>query len=360
MKIDLLSIDQTQFMLNPHIINGESVYLIQPQHIGTKWNQNNKYLRSVITDYEGNVISMGFPKFTNFGENPEHFPTPTSLKNCVCVEKLDGSLLILSKWKGQYIIRTRGTVDASKMENAHELEIFKKNILSKLENNKTDWNISILFEWCSPTNRIVVRVDEPIFKLIGMVNHSDGSLWEQHELDYSASLYEFLRPQVYSFDSISDMVNLVEKWEGKEGVVLYSDNGQKLHKIKSDWYLIRHRLKEEFNNLEKVVDFFIQENCPTFSEFNEKVSLVTDWETVNEIQGDISNICDAWKNVKEIIKHMKLFVEPLKSLTRKEAALKIINSYGNTNRSSFCFSLLDGKELDKDQLKKLLWQSLKK
>ncbi len=29
------------------------------------------------------------------------------------VEKLDGSTLIVSKYKGQYILRTRGTVDAS-------------------------------------------------------------------------------------------------------------------------------------------------------------------------------------------------------------------------------------------------------
>jgi hypothetical protein len=46
------------------------------------------------------------------------------------VEKLDGSTLIVSKYNGQYILRTRGTVDASKLANGFELELFKSTILN--------------------------------------------------------------------------------------------------------------------------------------------------------------------------------------------------------------------------------------
>ncbi len=102
MKFDLQSIDQTQFMVHPHVLNGEIVHLVQPNHIGVKWRQDNKFLRSVVLNEDGEVISIGFPKFTNFGENPEHFPTPVSLKGVVCVDKLDGSLLIVSKYKGNF------------------------------------------------------------------------------------------------------------------------------------------------------------------------------------------------------------------------------------------------------------------
>ena len=119
MKIDISSIDRTQFMVHEHSLNGEIVYLIQPQHIGTKWRQDNKHMRSVVVNYAGEVISASFPKFTNYGENPEHFPVPTSLKNATVVEKLDGSTLIVSKYNGQYILRTRGTVDASTMANGY-------------------------------------------------------------------------------------------------------------------------------------------------------------------------------------------------------------------------------------------------
>ncbi len=73
------------------------------------------------------------------------------------VEKLDGSLLIVSKYNGQYILRTRGTVDASIMANGHELEIFKNTILSKLADNNDTWDYSVLFEWLSPINKIVLN-----------------------------------------------------------------------------------------------------------------------------------------------------------------------------------------------------------
>ncbi len=57
---------------------------------------------------------------------------------------------------------------------------------------------------------------------------------------------------------------------------------------------------------------------------------------------------------------MKDFIKTVKTYpSRKEQADLIISSYGITNRSSFCFSLLDGKELEKSQLTKLMHQVLK-
>mgnify|MGYP003562008243 FL=1 len=156
MKIDLSKIDLTNFMIHDHFIGGELVTLVQPNHIGAKWTQENKHFRSSVWSYDGTLISASFPKFVNWGENPQEFPVPQSLNKCTIVDKLDGSCLIVSKYKGNYILRTRGTVDASLMDNGHELEIFRNTILPKLEidifnrnsNVSQDtWNVSYLFEW---------------------------------------------------------------------------------------------------------------------------------------------------------------------------------------------------------------------
>jgi hypothetical protein len=40
--------------------------------------------------------------------------------------------------------------------------------------------------------------------------------------------------------------------------------------------------------------------------------------------------------------------------------VKVIESYSTTNRSSMIFKLLDGKNLDQNDMKKLLYQCLKK
>jgi hypothetical protein len=54
---------------------------------------------------------------------------------------------------------------------------------------------------------------------------------------------------------------------------------------------------------------------------------------------------------------MKDFVQSIRGFeTRKEQARHIQTTYGNVNRSSFAFSLLDGKELDDIQIFKLIDQ----
>ena len=362
MKIDIQKVDLTQFMVHEHSLNGEIVYLIQPQHIGTKWTQDNKHMRSVVVNYAGEVISAGFPKFTNWGENPDHFPVPNSLNHCTVVEKLDGSLLIVSKYNGQYILRTRGTVDASTMANGHELEIFKNTILSKLADNNDTWDYSVLFEWLSPINKIVLNYgDEPSWRLIGFINHINYSLAQQDMLDAMAKKYGFDRPPTYTFSSVQDLLKDVDQWRGKEGVVVYSKNDQMLHKVKGAWYLALHHLKSELSNIEKVMDVWLEQGMPDYQTFYNYIFTTFDYELAEQCRGMISRICDAKKEVDKIIWGMNIFVNTRLRLlsTRKEQAEQVISAYGNTNRASFLFKLLDGKALGKEEYKKLLFQVLK-
>jgi len=362
MKIDIQKVDLTQFMVHEHSLNGEIVHLIQPQHIGTKWTQDNKHMRSVVVNYAGEVISASMPKFTNWGENPEHFPVPTSLKNATVVEKLDGSTLIVSKYNGQYILRTRGTVDASTMANGFELELFKSTILNKLQDNNDTWGYSIIWEWLSPINKIVLSYgDEPIWKLIGFINHINYSLAQQDMLDAMAKKYDLLRPEIYTFTDISDMLQIVDKWQNKEGVCLYSKNDQVIHKIKASKYLLLHHLKSELSSLEKVLDVWLEQGMPDYQTFYNYIFTTFDYELAEQCRGMISRIVDAKKEVDKIVWGMNLFVNTRLRLlsTRKEQAEQVISAYGNTNRASFLFKLLDGKSLGKEEYKKLLFQVLK-
>lgn len=355
-------------MVHEHILNGEVVTLVQPNHIGAKWNQVNVIFRSSVWNYEGELISAGFPKFVNFGEKPEVFPVPTSLKGTVIVEKLDGSLLCVSKYKGKYIFRTRGTVDAREsMDNGIEIDVF----VSEMENNGffdhyndilgDTWNRSFLFEWLSPTNKIVISYgDIPIFKLIGIVSHHDYSMEPQSVLDTIANEFGISRPETYTFTSIDDLLSNVKGWVGREGVCLYSNNGQEIHKIKAEKYLLLHYMKSELSSTEKIMDVWLGQDMPSYSTFYDYISTTFDYELAEKCRGQISNICDAYKEVIKIIYHMKLFVENVKSLTtRKEQAISIISSYGNSNRAMFVFKILDGKQLEKDDIKKLLFQVMK-
>ena len=363
MKIDISAIDRTQFMVHDHFVGGELVHLIQPQHFGTQWRQDNKHLRSVVVNHEGEVISAGFPKFTNWGENPEHFSVPNSLNNCNVVEKLDGSLLIVSKYKGNYILRTRGTVDAYTLSNGYELDIFKEKILSKLHNDVDTWNYSVLFEWVSPVNKIVLNYgEEPDWHLVGFVNHINYSMAQQDLLDAMAEKYGFKRPTTYSFPSVEQLLKDVEQWKNKEGVCVYSHNDQNIHKVKGAWYLALHHMKSELSNIEKVLDVWLERGMPDYQTFYNYINTTFDFELAEQCRGMISNICDAKKEVDKIVWGMNLFVNTRLNFlpTRKQQAELTIASYGDTNRAAFIFKLLDGKSLGKEEYKKLMFQILKK
>ena len=361
MKINLNKIDKESFMVHESTVYGEPLYLIQPQHIGCKWTQENKIFRSSIWNAEGELVSAGLPKFVNWGENPEVFPVPLHLKGAVCTEKLDGSLLIVSKYKGQLILRTRGTVNAFVHDNRKELEIFLDNmpIFPTFMSNHPTWNFSILFEWVSPTNRIILNYgDKPDFYLVGWVNHEDYSLKTQKELDGIALVQDFKRPKTYSFNSIEDLLKVVEEWKGKEGIVVYSKNDQTLHKVKSAWYLALHKMKSEISNIENLVDVYLSWGMPEYQDFEKRLIDTFDFELFQQIKDKVGQMFEAKIEADKIINHMLTFISPLKNEPRKNAALEIIKSYGQTNRKSMCFLLLDGKMLGDKEYKTLILQSL--
>jgi hypothetical protein len=362
LKINLQSIDREHFNVHEKILNGEVVYLVIPDIKGVEWTQENKIFRSSVWDYDGNLISAGFPKFTNWGESPAQFPVPTDLKGATLVEKIDGSLLIVSKWKGNYILRTRGTIDATQLDNGHELEIFLQRFNQSMKWDTPDtWNVSLLFEWVSPTQQIVIQHGQPDWYMVGIVNHSNYSLDSQESLDMWGKNYGFKRPAIYKFTTISDLLDNVEKWVGKEGVCVYSKDGQVIHKVKSDWYLVRHHMRSEMSTIDKVLDYWFAEGRPGYEECYAKLATF-DFEVAERFRGFISRICDADKEVKKLIEGMKRFIQerliPLPS--RKEQADVVFSSYGKTERTNCVFSLLDGKELNDKQHLKLMWQFLKK
>jgi P2-related tail formation protein len=204
--------------------------------------------------------------------------------------------------------------------------------------------------------------DTPDWYLVGIVDNCDYNLWSQGSLDEYAQQRGLKRPQTYTFTFVDDLLDNVDQWKGKEGVCIYSKDGQAIHKVKSAWYLVRHHMKSELNNVEKVMDFWFTNGKPDFLAFKELV-LQFDYEIWEQVQGNASRLSDAYKEVQRIIEGMKKFLREqvmVLNYNRRMQATIIKQSYGETNRASYLFTLLDGKELDDKQLKKLMFQVLKK
>ena len=360
MKIDLSKIDRENFIVDEHIWNGETLYLVIPNHIGAKWDVNNLIFRSSVWNSLGEPVSLSFKKFFNFLEHPELTPVPMTVNDVQFVTKMDGSTLIFSSYKNKLIVRTHGTIDATLMElNGHEIQYFLDKYPTVQEYVHNNSNVSLLFEWVSPLNRIIIDYTEADIILIGAINHEDYSNWTQDNLDVLAKTLGVKRPEIYKFDSIDDCINTVKTWTDKEGICIYSEGSQYIRKTKADLYLRMHRFKSEAS-LENTLELYLEANQPSYQEFESLLITQFDYECFNLVRGFASTISDAKKEVGNLIDKMIQFVEPLKSVIRKDAAIKITSSFGTTGRSGMCFTILDGKPLTIDQIRKLYWQFLKK
>ena len=364
MKIDLSKIDREQFMVHEHVLNGETVVLVQPCHIGAHWTRDNLIFRSSVWTTDGELISASFKKFFNDQEQPDLDPLPKDIRFGSLLEKIDGSTAIFSLRHSNLIIRTRGTVDARTNDNGDEFvqlaeKYCVKEILEEIAPNE---DVSLLFEITSPNCKIILDYGpEADLTLIGAVRHLDYSYFTQDELDELAANYDLRRPQRYSFDSLDDMRNTVSAFQGKEGICFYYNNDQCIRKFKSVSYLRLHRVKSEVSSLEKVIDLWFGWEQPTYQTFLDKLEKSFDYEIMVMARPLVSKICNAWKGVEKIIHGMNNFLTPImiNDTSRKDAAVLILQAYGPTNRSAMCFTLLDRKPLSVDQKKKLLYQMLK-
>lgn len=358
---EITRLTEEGFVVREGTIAGDKVVLIYPPHMGIRWNKDNIIYRSSVWTYpEKKPVSLSFKKFGNWGEKPDLFIVPDTLKNTVAVEKIDGALLIISKFKGELITRTRGTFDAHTLANGMEIdELVRK--YPKLFNNDllNSEQYSILCEWTSPTNKIVLDYgSEPKLFLLGIIKHENYSYLEQDRVDTYSEFWDVPRPTTYEFNDIPTMLNSIKELKGKEGVCIFHDVDQNIIKVKSTDYLTKHAFKNDVN-LETIIDMFLDYGKPDFNTFMQKLQSNFDYECSRMAESLVSKVIDASKQVNKIISHMQTFVTPLRSVPRKQAAEQILSSYGKTNRANFVFKLLDNKPLADQDYKKLLFQIAK-
>ena len=370
MFTDLSLAKDEYFFKRPCVVGGVPCVLIEPHGVGVaKWDKTNLIFRSSIWTLEGELVSPGFPKFFNWDEDldkdgrfvPGKVPygKPRDLSSCEILDKMDGSLLIISYFNGDLIVRTRGTIDAdATLSNGDEIPLLKKKYPALFAYVEQHPDITLLCEWYSPRNKIVLNYgEEPKLWLIGGIMHENYSLVRQVTLDVLAGLFGMERPARYQFNTLEAMRATVEALEGKEGVCVYFNDGQNILKLKSARYLALHYYKGDVSTFDKIVDIWLSIGKPGYQAFYDFLAQKYDWEIAEYARPMLSKICDASKRVDDVLNGMKNFINTqLAGLSRKEQFAKASSSYGNTPRLSMVMKLLDSKPLNNEQIKKLVLQ----
>ncbi len=350
-----------EFNFKDCVIAGDECWLITPKDMSTKWDDDNARFRScILRKSDHTVVSQGFCKFTNFGERPDFQPWDKSWK-IEARHKLDGSLLIVSNFKGELIVRTRGTVDARSMPNGHEIDELIAKYPKVFDNEVLNDGYSILLEWTTPTNIIVLREhDTPTLTLLGIVHNQDAYYAEQFIVDDFANDWDIERPKRYYYNTIEECILDVDAWRGKEGVVLYSPDGQTLKKIKSSDHCVLHKLATGIKNVGHVMDLFLASpKFTTCEAFYKYVETTLDYEIAEKIKGDIENVVSAYNTFVHKFDRLTDVVNDLSFCdSRKEQAMVITSKYDDW-RKSCAFLMLDNRDIPDKMLSDAVRQELK-
>lgn len=353
MKINFSDYDFTSFYQKDGLFCGESAILIYPREVGVKFTQQNKIFRSSIWDKNNNLISAGFPKFTNWGENPEEFPVPVSLDNCELISKIDGSLAIFDYHNGQINVRTRGTFSYRTLDNGADFEFVLKKYPRIEEWLKAHPNFSLLCEIVTPNKLIILRYEnEPALRLIGCINKNDYALLSQGALDTLSEFLEIPRPEYRVFREIKSLVEEIQSLKGIEGYCCYSENGQTIHKIKTTQYLTLHRAKSYISSFDKVVDLFFEIERPNYEEFYSYLETTFDFELAEHAKDHMRKVCLLYENFTNSLQEIMIEIPRLQAMERKQAAEEVKNQ----PMKSYIFSLLDNREISVKNIKNWIYK----
>jgi hypothetical protein len=332
------------------------------------WTLETVHFRSRIEDIvTRETVSQGFPKFGNLGYGPDTFRVTMDDVVQACQDghafatlKVDGSLLIRSVHKGKVIYRTRGAFDYAHQENAGEVNRFRVDY-PKLEDPTYRPNESLLFEWVSPKNVIVIKYPEPDITLIGAIHHQTFQMARLCELldiaeDTNIPLVDAFPMSVKGWDRLLDECKDRADIEGY--VIRFADE-QRLVKIKCSPYLTKHALKDTMSDA-KLAELWVSYGSPPQAEFHARFSRDFNEETLLWALPMIEEFYEGVHIFEDRLRHAQTLAQTAVThgTAQKDFALRVQETYGKGKWMAFCMMAYTQRPIDPAFTLALLLQTL--
>lgn len=204
------------------------------------------------------IVARSFDRFFNLGEC-EDLQEAFDWTNFYALEKVDGSLINMFFYAGEWHMATRGSFGEGLMENCSFSwkELFWRTFYNMdLNLNIFEECRSYTLELCSPYNKVVTDYPTPKLYLLNYYDKDNG------EFAYYG-FRNFMTPFYYKFTSVDEVIDHVEELEREnptiEGVVLVDCNLNRI-KVKNKKYLSLHKMRGESGFTMKNLLPFILDN----------------------------------------------------------------------------------------------------
>lgn len=274
-----------------------------------QWNQITLLARGIVLDSNAKkVVGLTFPKFFNIGEhqvsNIPALPFTTH-------EKLDGSLIIVFHWNGQWRCATKGSFNSSQAAWA-------KDWLQRAGvdgSNREDWLVpgnTYLFEAVYAENRIVVHYSYESLVLLGGYT-ADGIEFSEDSMCFLCQGLQCPMAETYEYTSVTDLIEKARILPAsEEGFVLKFDNGLRL-KVKGDEYCRIHRI------VSRLTPLAMWEAMAAGDDLEEIRKQLPE-----EFWADFDNIINILRNkVNSLIQRVFILYRDLEHLGDKEVGLQL-------------------------------------
>lgn len=273
--------------------------------------------RSLVLEYDNgwHVISRSFDRFFNYGEEPVGW----NIQDLVAYEKMDGSLISVFFYNGEWLYRTRKML--MPVSNIHDssLNVTWNNFIEEAlgekwldfceENSRVLNHVfhshTFIFEVVGPENRVVVRYPDRKAALLAIRHNSSGGYARRQVVlpDSVAKDYGWIVPREYTFATMSQCLESAKELRNlEEGYVLYGTDQAPAFKMKNPAYVAAHHLRGEgVLTPRRVMDLLIineiDEYLSIFPEDMEKMmpyiyAYQLMWEDIEYVWGQSKHIED--------------------------------------------------------------------
>ena len=290
-----------------------------PQLVCLKYNQIDSPMkekvvqqcRGIILDTadDWNIVSYPYDKFFNYGEGDgvNFYHEKIDWDSARVYEKLDGSLMTLYFYAGEWCVQSSSNPDAAGRVNGFDFsfaDLFWQ-VWEELGYEFPDedaWNKGIRFQgWCymfeliTRFNRIVIPSEQNRLVLHGV---RDLATKQEFSIDQKRYFgYELVKQYpLSSWESVLQSSKEIAAMES-EGYVVCDKLFNRI-KVKSPTYCALHHLKHSASPLRMLQVVVSNEDSEFLAYFPELLGEFT--EIKNQYQKLVDSITEVWLNVKDI------------------------------------------------------------
>jgi len=262
---------------------------------------------------EISLASLPFEKFFNHMENP--FTMELDLNDIKEIaDKADGSLITTYTHNGKLRLKSKGSLASDQAIAAMELLEKDENKTFCEELSKGEQlDCTIIMEFCSVDNRIVLPYIEAELKVLGVRNRLTGGYINFEDID-AKHFPEILNrwTQIIQTDDAKTYIESVDDMTKIEGVVFRMKDGLRVKK-KCTWYLNLHKNKDNVNSPKKLFEAVVYETSDDLKSLFHDDPIVI--EIITNMEKHVS------KKYNHVVTTIEKFYMRNKHLSRKEYAI---------------------------------------